>query len=404
MTRRSGKKGNERMGIFKEKKMAAPAARPMGPEELLSNLVEDYTGVNQREIIDVRRGLITREVFLANAGRYLERMYGERSSPEGRDKALEAFEQYIFGYYKLQELLDDREITDIRVVNAGCVRYKRKGRRYTSSVAFSSQEEYTRFVEAVAAKNQVNLSNLNAIQTFTDAHSHPGFILRFTISMPLLNSSETPYLHIRKIARDFPDMKELVKQGMMTGETAEYLIRRGREGSLFICGKSGAGKTILLNALKEEAVGQDSSCLVVQENEELTTKGHPEMLFMHPLQNRGESRLDYSLDAISTAALLMDFDYFIIGEVKGAEALDLLNASYTGHICFSTGHGESAEQALDKVVVNAKKKSDLSRAELLRMLVSFRTVVFVKDFRVEAIAETLGWSEELQEIRYKKIL
>lgn len=387
------------------KQIKESAGTEMTAEELLDSMIDDYTGLKQKEIVDVRRGLMSREAFMRSAEAHILKTYGSRSAEKSRKEALEEFEQYVFGYYRLQELLDDEKISDIRIVNAQCIRCKRLGKRETSAVRFQSEEEYRRFIDFVAAKNQINTSNVNAIQTFTDNKSHPDYILRFTLSMPLINGVDTPYLHIRKFPRDFPDMEKLVKWGVLSRKQANYLVKRAREGSLFICGKSGAGKSILLNALKEEAVPEDSACLVIQENDELTAKNHPEMIFMHPLVNRGESKVTYSMDEISTAALLMDFDYFIIGEVKGAEAFDLLNASFTGHICLSTGHGESAEKALDKVAVNAQKKNEkLSKAELLQMLASFKTVVFMKDFQVTEISETVGWMEKEQKIQYRRVL
>lgn len=375
----------------------------MTVKELLDDMIDDYTGPKQKEIVDVRRGIVPKDVFMDNAAAHMLKTYGNKSTETDRKQALGEFEQYVFGYYKLQGLLDDTDISDIRIVNAGCVRCKRLGKRETSNIKFGSKEEYKRFIDFVAAKNQINISNVNAIQTFTDNKSHPDYILRFTLSMPILNSVDNAYLHIRKFPRNFPDTKQLVSMGVLSSAQAEYLVNRAKKGSMFICGKSGAGKSILLNAIKEEAITQDRSCLVIQENEEITTKNHPEMIFMHPLVNRGESKVVYTLDELSTAALLMDFDYFIIGEIKGPEAFDMLNASFTGHICLSTCHGESSQKALDKVAVNAQKKNEkLSKTELMQMLASFQTVVYMKDFRVAEISEIAGWQEDQQRIIYRK--
>lgn len=373
-------------------------------KELLANMVEDYTGLKQKEIADVRRNIISKEVFMKNALDYISKTYGGKSTEEDRGKALKEFEQYIFGYYRLQPLLDEMDVSDIRIMNEKCIRYKRLGKRGTSDIVFESKDEYKRFVEFIASKNQINISNINALQKFTDATSHKDFSLRFTISMPLLNGVDTPYVHIRKFPKDFPSLQELVQAGMLSSEMAAYLVERARMGSIFICGSSGAGKSYLLNALKEEVIDESASCLVVQENDELTTKKHPEMVFMHPLINQGESKIAYTLDEITTDALLMDFDYLIIGEVKGEEALDLLNASFTGHLCMATGHGEGAETVLDKVAVNAQKKNKkLDKTELLQMLSSFRTVVFLKKFRVTEVAEVTGWMEKEQKIAYKNV-
>ena len=110
-----------------------------------------------------------------------------------------------------------------------------------TSICFDSEKEYRQFVDYVATKNQVNISNLNAIQRFTDADSHPDFILRFTISMPLVNTYGEPYLCIRKVPRDFPEMQELIQRKMLDRELAEILIQRFRTGSTLICGGNSSG-------------------------------------------------------------------------------------------------------------------------------------------------------------------
>ena len=189
-----------------------------------------------------------------------------------------------------------------------------------SKVAFSSAREYRQFIDYIATRNQVNISNLNAIQRFTDNESHPDFILRFTLSMPLVNTYNEPYLCIRKVPRTFPQMKELIEQNMMDREIAELLVGRFREGSTLICGGNSSGKTTLLNALKE-TLPDNMAVLVAQQADELTTKYHPDMMFLHSLPGTGEQQVSYGLEEISIAGLTMDVDFFIIGEIKGAEAM-----------------------------------------------------------------------------------
>ena len=161
------------------------------------------------------------------------------------------FEQYIFGYSRISPLIDDEEISDIRIISFDNIRVKRKGKRMDAGICFQSEKEYRQFVDFVATKNQVNLSNLNAIQRFTDTDSHQDFILRFTISMPLVNTYSEPYLCIRKVPRNFPQIRDLVDCGMMSRDLAELLIQRFRTGSTLICGGNSSGKTSILNALKE---------------------------------------------------------------------------------------------------------------------------------------------------------
>ena len=151
-----------------------------------------------------------------------------------------------------------------------------------ADVTFSSPREYRQFIDYIATRNQVNISNLNAIQRFTDNESHPDFILRFTVSMPLVNTYSEPYLCIRKVPRYFPQMKDLIEQEMMDRETAQLLVSRFRQGSTLIAGGNSSGKTTILNALKE-TLPNNMAVLVAQQADELTTRFHPDMMFLHSL-------------------------------------------------------------------------------------------------------------------------
>ena len=370
-------------------------------EEGLKELVGDYINQKQQRLLALRKGSITREEFMQEVKEHIRsRMH---MPVRQQEKLLSRFEEYVFGYSRLSVLIDDPEISDIRVIRHDLVRIKRKGRRMNCSVAFGDEKEYRQFVDYVAMKNQANISNLNAIQRFTDAESSPDFILRFTVSMPLVNSQNSPYLCIRKVPKRFPLMSELVEEGMMNRETAELLIERFRTGSMLICGGNSSGKTTILNALKE-TLPNDVAILVAQQADELTTRFHPDTMFMHSLPGNSESQANYDLKNISIAGLTMDVDYFIIGEVKGAEALYLLNAACTGQICSATIHSTSAERATDKLVDYAMYESRYGRNELMRMMDCFKTVVFMKDYRVSGIYYCRGWNEERRELEYDKVL
>ncbi len=369
-------------------------------EDLLQELVEDYTTGKQQSLMQMKKGQLGKEAFLEEAARHIGAYY--HLTQERERQLLEDFEQYIFGYSRLSVLIDDKTVSDIRVVGYNNIRIKRKGQRMAAGVSFASPGEYRQFIDYVATRNQVNISNLNAIQRFTDNESHPDFILRFTLSMPLVNTYDEPYLCIRKVPRTFPQMKELIEQDMLNQETAELLVGRFREGSTLICGGNSSGKTTLLNALKE-TLPNDMAVLVTQQADELTTKYHPDMMFLHSLPGSGEQQVSYGLEEISIAGLTMDVDFFIIGEVKGAEALYLLNAAYTGQLCAATIHAPSADKAPDKLVDYAMYGSRYSRDELMKMMDCFRTLVFMEHYRVKEIFDCGGWDEARKSLAYKKI-
>ncbi|MGN0401891.1 MAG: ATPase, T2SS/T4P/T4SS family [Acetatifactor sp.] len=369
--------------------------------EVLPQLVEEYTIRKQQSLMQLKKGQQSKETFLEEAKCHIAEYY-HRSSEE--DAALlEAFEQYVFGYSRLSGLIDDRSVSDIRVIGYNNIRIKRKGKRMAAGISFSSAKEYRQFIDYIATKNQVNISNLNAIQRFTDKESHPDFILRFTISMPLVNTGSEPYLCIRKVPKSFPQIKELIEQEMLSRDTAEVLVRRFREGSTLICGGNSSGKTTLLNALKE-TLPDDCAVLVAQQADELTTMFHPDMMFLHSLPGTGEQQVSYDLEHISIAGLTMDVDFFIIGEVKGREAMYLLNAAYTGQICAATIHAPSADRAPDKLVDYCLGVSRYSRDELMKMLDCFKTLIFMEHYKVKEIFECRGWDGDSRNLIYRRIL
>jgi pilus assembly protein CpaF len=369
-------------------------------EEGLQRLVDDYLTQKQTSLMQMKKGLIDKKAFLQEVENHV-RMYYELT-PRARTELLKAFEQYIFGYSHLSPLIDDAGISDIRVVGYNNIRVKREGKRMDAGVSFSSEKEYRQFIDYVATKNQVNISNLNAIQRFTDTESHPEFILRFTLSMPLVNTYNEPYLCIRKVPKNFPLMRELIRREMLDQETAELLIERFREGSTLICGGNSSGKTTMLNALKE-TLPNDVAVLVTQQADELTTKYHPDMMFLHSLPGSTESSVSYDLKNISIAGLTMDVDFFIIGEVKGSEALYLLNAAYTGQICAATIHAPSADRAPEKLVDYAMYDSRYSRDELMKMMDCFQTLVFMEHYKVKEIFACKGWNPQTRGLLYERL-
>lgn len=370
-------------------------------DDYLQNLVNDFTTQKQPLLMQMKKGVLSKDAFLEEVRAHISAYYP--MPPQQAEQLLESFEQYVFGYSRLSPLIDDKTISDIRVISFDNIRIKREGQRMDAGISFASEKEYRQFIDYVATKNQVNISNLNAIQRFTDTESNPHFILRFTLSMPIVNTYSEPYLCIRKVPKQFPLMQELIEKEMLSRETAELLVSRFRTGSTLICGGNSAGKTTLLNALKE-TLPDDMAILVTQQADELTTRFHPDMMFLHSLPGTTESQVHYDLEHISIAGLTMDVDFFIIGEVKGAEALYLLNAAYTGQLCAATIHAPSADKAPDKLVDYAMYESRYSRDELMKMMDCFQTLIFMEHYKVKEIFACKGWNGKERELVYERLL
>lgn len=373
----------------------------MDEEKLLQNLIDDYSTMKQDIIIRLRNGKISRDIFLDDVKRQIARY---SKDAEINEKVLQAFEQYILGYSRLTPLIEDPSITDIHCISNDTIWIKKKGRRMESGIAFQTPEEYEAFVKMVATKNQVNISNLNAIQRFVDIKTFEDYVLRFTVSTGLVNTNGQPYLTIRKTLKDFPEIPDLVRKKMMTQELADLLVEKFRTGSTLVCGGNSSGKTTILNALKD-TLPLDMSVLVAQQADELSNKHLKDIMFMHSLPGTGESTVNYDLEAISIAALTMDIDFFIVGEVKGSEARHLLKAAHSGQLCAATIHAPGADKGMDKIVDYALPGSNYNKKDLMRMLAdSFKTVIFMDDYKVDQVYDIKYYDENQERIIYNAVV
>lgn len=334
----------------------------------------------------VREDEITKEDFEKEILSLANELY---PNTDGKQLA-KAIMDNVIGYNVLTDIIYDKDVTDIKVHDWNHIVIKKKGVHSVSPVQFESEEDYLRFIDGVITRNKVNASTQNAIQRFTDTTSMDGYRLRFTLVTSFLNTNEKPILVIRKVAVDFPEMDELVDLKMMPPYVSDYIKNAWQEGSILFCGANASGKTTLLNASKE-FIPPYCSVLVIQQAEELTAKRHPDMMFLHSFEGVGENAVRYDLKDLSIAGLTLDVEYFIIGEIKGAEAMYLLNASYTGSKCGGTVHANDSQSALDKIVDYAFYASDnYTKEELMTMLLGFKTIVFLDHFKVTEISRVTG--------------
>ena len=256
----------------------------------------------------------------------------------------------------------------------------------------------------VAATNEINLSRINAMQTFLDKDSNDKFRLRFNISTEYINSNDLPLLQIRKIPKKKYTKEQLIELGLFTNEQNDYLIKKLEEGNLILfTGKGASGKTTMINYLIDQ-ISHQKSGLAIQENDELFSDTHPEMIFQHVVTNKGEGKIQYLLKDLAVNGLLIDLDWFIIGEIKGGEAMYLMVATNTGHQCMASVHGNSAIEAMDKLIDYMTWESRYSKEELCSMFKHMDiTIGYCKDFKLAEITNIKGYDEEKKEFKYHKV-
>ena len=365
-------------------------------------LINYFTNIEKTSLNQLTRGIITQKELEEKAYTYLK-MQDINAEEDMIKEAIKEFEKQVWGYGILDELINDPDISDINLLAYDNIRVKKKGKRMPTDVKFKDKQDYGAFVRYIAVKNKVSLSDLNALQTFTDNVSNDDFILRITAATPFTMDNGQPCVNIRKISKHKITLDKLVEFEMMSEETKQYLIDIIRQGkSIIVCGKGASGKTTLLNALLD-VYPEDRRGLVIQENMELFSNTHPEMIFQHIVLNRGEGKIKYGLQDLAEKGLVFDLDLFVIGEIKGAEALYFLNAAYTGHSCWCSIHGVNSTEAIDKLADYVKYASDYKKEEAMQMLKHMDVVIFLKDFKIHEISEVEGWDNENKKLIYKDV-
>ena len=243
-------------------------------DAILEELLDYYTTKDNTWMNNLRQHLTDRPSWDAELRQRIS-TYGITSgiSDGVQDEIFKEFNDFMFGYDFLGDLIRDPDVTDIKVLNYDSVLVKRKGKRVPEDRTFRSPEHYTAFISHLTKRNHVNIQN-NAAVKFMDTKCFKEARLRVNIQTEYINCSGIPSLHIRKENNVKYSTDDLVSAGMMTYDTASYLIYKAREdtGILFV-GGNGQGKTSLFNWLLDfipyTATGQ---CL--QESDELFSTTH----------------------------------------------------------------------------------------------------------------------------------
>ncbi len=324
------------------------------------------------------------------------------------DSIYKKFELRTWSYGIINDLIENHdEVYDIRLINKDCIRLKTSKGRITSDIKFESKEAFNDFIlNFVTHKNDIILSEIDNMQAFADTTTSERFILRIDIAGPCLTKGD-PVMHIRKLPKEKDLLPDLKLKGMLDEELVAHFKESMDAGlGILICGPSGSGKTIFFNALLEE-IPHDKAGLVVQENEELFSKTHPEIVTLSVLNAKGDSKTQYSLaEILQKHALLGGYDYLMVGEIKGEEAWDLSNAAFTGHIPITSVHVFSSKAAPDRLVdlmKYSKHAGGMSYGALLSTLVGFDEIVFMEDFKIKEVTQIAGYDHETEKLELNPI-
>jgi len=297
----------------------------LGPQ--LFNVTMDPAALRERVLVDIRRHLSV-ETTLSRDDR-------ERLSKEIADD--------ILGYGPLERLLADDSISEIMVNGPNDIWIERQGRLYETTVRFNDDSHLRRIINKMVA--QVG-RRVDESSPMVDARLPDGS--RVNVIIPPLSLSG-PLVTIRKFSRRRLTLDDMVNLGTVSPEAVEFLTLCVRaELNILISGGTGTGKTTLLNALSA-AIPESDRIVTIEDAAELQLhQEHVLRLEGRPKNIEGEGEI--SIRELVRNSLRMRPDRIIVGEVRGAEALDMLQAMNTGHDgSMSTAHANSPRDALHRI-------------------------------------------------------
>src|SRR4051795_3527010 len=260
-----------------------------------------------------------------------------------RERLADEITDDTLGHGPIEKLLADDSVTEIMVNGARDVWIERAGRLYQTAVRFNDEAHLRRIITKIAG--QVG-RRVDESSPMLDARLPDGS--RINAVLPPLSLSGS-LLTIRKFGRERFSLDDLVGLGTLSHEVAELLRAcLHAELNILVSGGTGSGKTTLLNAMSGE-ISNDDRIVTIEDAAELRlNQRHVLRLEARPANIEGEGLVE--IRDLVRNALSMRPDRIIFGEVRGPEALDMLQAMNTGHDgSLSTVHANSARDALARI-------------------------------------------------------
>lgn len=265
----------------------------------------------------------------------------------------------------LEEFLEDDEITEVMINGTQNIFYEKKGRIFQSDKRFLSKEKLEDVIQQiVAGANRL----VNEASPIVDARLADGSRVNVVLAPIALNG---PIVTIRKFPSESITMKQLIAWNSISEEVAEFLALLVESGyNIFISGGTGSGKTTFLNALSQY-IPKDERIITIEDNAELRILDVPNLVSLEARNANVEGTGEVTIRQLIKSALRMRPDRIIVGEVRSAEAIDMLQALNTGHDgSLSTGHANSPEDMLSRLETMVLMGMELPLTAIRRQIAS----------------------------------
>ena len=260
----------------------------------------------------------------------------------------EELEESVFNAIRrldvLQELLEDDTITEIMINGKDDIFLERNGHITKWDKSFENEERLEDIAQKIAS-----LSNkiVNISSPIADTRLEDGSRVSIVLPPVALNG---PVITIRKFYKDALTMEKLIETGSLTQEAADFLKMAVKSKyNIFISGGTGSGKTTFLNALSE-FIDNDERVITIEDAAELQINHVKNLVRLEARDANIEGKNEVTIRNLIRASLRMRPDRIIVGEVRGKETLDMVQAMSTGHDgSLSTGHGNSPKDMMTRL-------------------------------------------------------
>lgn len=295
------------------------------------------------ERMDVSRELTDQELW-----DLIDAAVIEHRDPAASLNVRESARQQVFyalrGLDVLQELVEDPQITEIMVNGYQQIFYEKQGRIHKWDRQFASREKLEDVIQSMVA---VGNRMVNESMPIVDTRLRDGSRVNIVLEPVAIDGS---VITIRKFPAKPMQMADLLRIGSLSEQMAEWLQALVAAGyNIFVSGGTGSGKTTFLNALSGY-IPSDVRVVTIEDSAELQLRGIPNLVRLETRVSNLENVAEISIRQLIRTALRMRPDRIIVGECRGAEALDMLQAMNTGHDgSLSTGHANSCQDMLRRL-------------------------------------------------------
>lgn len=304
------------------------------------------------------------------------------------------------GLDALQPLLDDPAVTEIMINGHREIFVEREGELTAVDFGFESRERLEDLIQSIVGRvNRI----VNEASPIVDARLPDGSRVHVVLPPVALKG---PTVTIRRFPRQALGMADLIARGSLTAEAADFLkLLVKAKYNLFISGGTGSGKTTFLNALSQW-IPAGERIITIEDAAELQLSGVANLVSLETRNANTEGKGRIGMRELIRASLRMRPDRIIVGEVRGEEALDMLQAMNTGHEgSLSTGHANGARDMISRLETMVLSGADLPVPVVRQQMASaLDVIVHLSRFRdrsrrVEEICEVTGYRNGEVELR-----